>query len=136
MPQCARGNADSPSAATDWSEVADTLVRDGVTTKSITEVAEALQLWEVGTPPNTIARRLGLHRDTVTKITTAAEDLMSAAKICAREVDCADPAMNLAAAPMPSHAHAKFADALRRSARPEARELQLYRVKPASTPQI
>lgn len=69
------------SAATDWSEVADTLVRDGVTTKSITEVVEALQLWEVGTPPNTIARRLGLHRDTVTKITTAAEDLMSAAKI-------------------------------------------------------
>ncbi len=67
--------------ATDWSDVADTLVRDGVTTKSITEVIEALQLWELGTPPNTIARRLGLHRDTVTKITTAAADLLSAAKI-------------------------------------------------------
>ena len=68
------------SAATDWSDVADTLVRDGVTTKSITEVVEALQLWELGTPPNTIARRLGLHRDTVTKITTAAGELMSAAR--------------------------------------------------------
>lgn len=67
--------------STDWSDVAETLVRDGVTTKSITEVVEALQLWELGTPPNTIARRLGLHRDTVIKITTAAEDLMSAAKI-------------------------------------------------------
>lgn len=67
--------------ATDWSDVADTLVRDGVTTKSITEVVEALQLWELGTPPNTIARRLGLHRDTVTKITAAAADLMSAAKV-------------------------------------------------------
>ena len=67
--------------STDWSDVAGTLVRDGVTTKSITEVVEALQLWELGTPPNTIARRLGLHRDTVIKITTAAEDLMSAAKI-------------------------------------------------------
>lgn len=71
----------SLDTATDWSQVADTLVRDGVTTKSITEVVEALQLWELGTPPNTIARRLGLHRDTVTKITTAADDLMSAAKI-------------------------------------------------------
>jgi hypothetical protein len=70
-----------PSAATDWSDVAQTLVRDGTTTKTVTEVAEALQLWEVGTPPNTIARRLGLHRDTVIKITTAAEDLMSAAKV-------------------------------------------------------
>ncbi len=69
------------STATDWSDVADTLVRDGVTTKSITEVVEALQLWELGTPPNTIARRLGLHRDTVTKITTAVGELMSAAKI-------------------------------------------------------
>lgn len=67
--------------STDWSDVGETLVRDGVTTKSITEVVEALQLWELGTPPNTIARRLGLHRDTVIKITTAAEDLMSAAKI-------------------------------------------------------
>ncbi len=70
-----------PAAATDWSDVAQTLVRDGTTTKTVTEVAEALQLWEVGTPPNTIARRLGLHRDTVIKITTAADDLMSAAKI-------------------------------------------------------
>ena len=84
-----RRRTDSPIRAitpiaptsTDWSDVAETLVRDGVTTKSITEVVEALQLWELGTPPNTIARRLGLHRDTVIKITTASEDLMSAAKI-------------------------------------------------------
>lgn len=69
------------ASATDWSDVAETLVRDGVTTKSVTEVVEALQLWEVGTAPNTIARRLGLHRDTVTKITGAAGDLLSAAKI-------------------------------------------------------
>jgi hypothetical protein len=68
-------------AATDWSDVAETLVRDGVTTKTVTEVVEALQLWELGTAPNTIARRLGLHRDTVTKITAAADDLMSAAKV-------------------------------------------------------
>lgn len=73
--------AQLPAAATDWSDVAQTLVRDGTTTKTVTEVAEALQLWEVGTPPNTIARRLGLHRDTVIKITTAADELMSAAKI-------------------------------------------------------
>ncbi len=69
------------AAATDWSDVAETLVRDGVTTKTVTEVVEALQLWELGTAPNTIARRIGLHRDTVTKITTAADDLMSAAKV-------------------------------------------------------
>lgn len=68
-------------AATDWSDVAETLVRDGVTTKTVTEVVEALQLWELGTAPNTIARRIGLHRDTVTKITAAADDLMSAAKV-------------------------------------------------------
>jgi len=68
-------------SATDWSDVAATLVHDGVTTKTVTEVVEALQLWELGTAPNTIARRLGLHRDTVTKITSAAADLMSAAKI-------------------------------------------------------
>lgn len=68
-------------AATDWSDVAETLVRDGVTTKTVTEVVDALQLWELGTAPNTIARRIGLHRDTVTKITAAADDLMSAAKI-------------------------------------------------------
>ena len=67
--------------ATDWSDVAETLVRDGVTTKTVTEVVEALQLWELGTAPNTIARRIGLHRDTVTKITSAADDLMSAAKV-------------------------------------------------------
>ena len=67
--------------ATDWSDVAETLVRDGTTTKTVTEVIEALQLWELGTAPNTIARRVGLHRDTVIKITTAADDLMSAAKV-------------------------------------------------------
>lgn len=67
--------------ATDWTDVAGTLVRDGVTTKSMPEVVEALKLWELGTPPNTIARRLGLHRDTVTKITNGADELLSAAKI-------------------------------------------------------
>ena len=76
-----RPAAQMTAAATDWSDVAETLVRDGVTTKTVTEVVEALQLWELGTAPNTIARRLGLHRDTVTKITSAAADLMSAAKI-------------------------------------------------------
>jgi hypothetical protein len=69
------------SSATDWSDVAATLVRDGVTAKSPAEVAAVLALWEADTAPNTIAKRLGVHRDTVTRITGAAEDLLSAAKI-------------------------------------------------------
>ncbi len=69
------------SSATDWSDVAATLVRDGVTAKSEDQVVEVLRLWEVDTAPNTIARKLGVHRDTVTKITGAAADLLSADKI-------------------------------------------------------
>jgi hypothetical protein len=69
------------SSATDWSDVAAVLVRDGVTAKSPEDVAAVLALWEADTAPNTIAKRLGVHRDTVAKITAAAEDLLSAARI-------------------------------------------------------
>jgi hypothetical protein len=69
------------SSATDWSDVAAALVRDGVTAKSPDDVAAVLALWEADTAPNTIAKRLGVHRDTVAKITAAAEDLLSAARI-------------------------------------------------------
>ncbi|WP_268811736.1 DUF2637 domain-containing protein [Mycobacterium kyorinense] len=69
------------TSGTDWTDVAETLVRDGVTTKTAAETTEVLRLWEMHTPHNTIARRLGLHRDTVAKIIDSAEDLLSGTKI-------------------------------------------------------
>ncbi|WP_139803446.1 DUF2637 domain-containing protein [Mycobacterium avium] len=71
----------SATSGTDWTDVAETLVRDGVTTKTAAETTEVLRLWEMHTPHNTIARRLGLHRDTVAKIIDSAEDLLSGTKI-------------------------------------------------------
>ena len=72
---------ESATSSTDWTDVAETLVRDGVTTKTAAKTTEVLRLWEMRTPHNTIARRLGLHRDTVAKIIDSAEDLLSGTKI-------------------------------------------------------
>ncbi|WP_237099482.1 hypothetical protein [Mycobacteroides abscessus] len=62
-----------------WLDVAETLVREKVTVKSVQQTAEVLRLWDQRVPITTIATRTGVHRDTVTNITKAAEALMSTA---------------------------------------------------------
>ena len=89
-----------------------------------------------GNPTQHHRSPLGLHRDTVTKITTAAEDLITGSQRFAPERSTVCRSSNeRRAAPMPPHAHAKFADALAEVLALEARELQRI-AKPASTPQI
>lgn len=60
-----------------WVDVAETLVREKVTVKSVEQTADVLRLWDQRVPVTTIATRTGVHRDTVTNITKAAEALMS-----------------------------------------------------------
>lgn len=62
-----------------WVDVAETLVREKVTVKSVEQTADVLRLWDQRVPVTTIATRTGVHRDTVTNITKAAEALMSTA---------------------------------------------------------
>lgn len=62
-----------------WSDVAETLVREKVTSKSVEKTADVLRLWDQHIPPTTIASRTGIHRDTVSNIISGAEDLLSTA---------------------------------------------------------
>ena len=50
-----------------------------MTVKSVEQTADVLRLWDQRVPITTIATRTGVHRDTVTNITKAAEALMSTA---------------------------------------------------------
>ncbi|SII85118.1 Protein of uncharacterised function (DUF2637) [Mycobacteroides abscessus subsp. abscessus] len=62
-----------------WSDVAETLVREKVTSKSVEKTADVLRLWDQRIPPTTIASRTGIHRDTVSNIISGAEGLLSTA---------------------------------------------------------
>lgn len=70
--------AQEPAGA-GWDEVAETLIREKVTVKSVEEVGEVLRLWDQKVPTTTIATRTGVHRDTVNNIIKAAEGLLSSA---------------------------------------------------------
>lgn len=59
-----------------WRPVAESLVQEGVTSKSPTLIAEILADNEVGTPPSTIGRRHEVHHTTVARIVSAAEQLV------------------------------------------------------------
>lgn len=60
----------------DWIPVAELLVRDGVTSKSAPLIAAILAEHEAGTPPSTIGRRHEVHHTTVSRIVSAAEQLV------------------------------------------------------------
>lgn len=72
-------NDELSNSSDGWADVAETLVREKVTVKSVEQTADVLRLWDQRVPVTTIATRTGVHRDTVTNITKAAEALMSTA---------------------------------------------------------
>ena len=63
----------SRARADRWWPVAQSMVREGVTSKDPDLVAKILAESEAGTPPSTIGRRHEVHHTTVTRILTAAE---------------------------------------------------------------
>lgn len=67
-------------ASAGWDDVAETLIRERVTVKSGPEVVEVLRLWDEKVPTTTIATRTGVHRDTVSNIIKAADELLSDAR--------------------------------------------------------
>ena len=58
-----------------WQPVAESLVRDGITTKEPDLIAKILADNAAGTPPSTIGRRHEIHHTTVNRILSAAEQL-------------------------------------------------------------
>jgi hypothetical protein len=62
-----------------WLDVAESLICDKVTVKSVEETAEVLRLWDQKVPITTIATRTGVHRDTVNNIVKAAGKLLNSA---------------------------------------------------------
>ncbi len=58
-----------------WQPVAESLVRDGITTKDPDLIAKILADSAAGTPPSTIGRRHEIHHTTVNRILSAAEQL-------------------------------------------------------------
>ena len=58
-----------------WQPVAESLVREGVTSKHPELVATILAEREAGTPPSTIGRNYKVHHTTVGRILTAAQEL-------------------------------------------------------------
>lgn len=61
-----------------WQPVAESLVRDGITTKDPDLIAKILADSAAGTPPSTIGRRHEVHHTTVNRILSAAEQLTEA----------------------------------------------------------
>lgn len=61
-----------------WQPVAESLVRDGITTKDPDLIAKILADSAAGTPPSTIGRRHEVHHTTVNRILSAAEQLAEA----------------------------------------------------------
>ncbi|KGI65895.1 hypothetical protein EU78_28980 [Mycolicibacterium rufum] len=61
-----------------WQPVAESLVRDGITTKDPDLIAKILADSAAGTPPSTIGRRHEVHHTTVNWILSAAEQLTEA----------------------------------------------------------
>ena len=58
-----------------WQPIAESLVREGVTSKHPGLVATILAEREAGTPPSTIGRTYKVHHTTVGRILTAAQEL-------------------------------------------------------------
>jgi hypothetical protein len=58
-----------------WQPIAESLVRDGVTSKHPGLVATILAQREAGVPPSTIGRHHKVHHTTVGRILTAADAL-------------------------------------------------------------
>ena len=58
-----------------WRFLAESLVREGITSKHPDLVATILAEREAGTPPSTIARHYRVHRTTVGRTLTAADAL-------------------------------------------------------------
>ena len=58
-----------------WQPIAESLVREGVTSKHPELVATILAEREAGTPPSTIGRTYKVHHTTVGRILTAAQEL-------------------------------------------------------------
>ncbi|HEX3548219.1 MAG TPA: hypothetical protein VHU62_16860 [Mycobacterium sp.] len=58
-----------------WQPIAESLVRDGVTSKHPRLVATILAQREAGVPPSTIGRHHKVHHTTVVRILTAADAL-------------------------------------------------------------
>jgi hypothetical protein len=61
-----------------WQPVAESLVRDGITTKDPDLIAKILADNAAGTPPSTIGRRHEVHYTTVNRILSAVEQLSEA----------------------------------------------------------
>ena len=58
-----------------WQPLAESLVREGVTSKGPELVATILAEREAGTPPSTIGRQYNVHHSTVGRILDAAKEL-------------------------------------------------------------
>jgi len=71
--QCAETGAESTVER--WQPMAESLVREGITTKDPDLIAKILADNAAGTPPSTIGRRHEIHHTTVNRILSAAEQL-------------------------------------------------------------
>ena len=63
------------STVESWRPMAESLVREGITTKEPDLIAKILADNAAGTPPSTIGRRHEVHHTTVNRILSAAEQL-------------------------------------------------------------
>ena len=73
--RCGLGKSLDTAAIQRWEPVAESLVRDGVTSKHPRLVATILAQREAGVPPSTIGRTHKVHHSTVGRILTAAAAL-------------------------------------------------------------
>jgi hypothetical protein len=73
--------ANNPAVAARWAPIAETLVRQGITSKDSGLVATILAQREAGVPPSTIGRAHNVHHTTVGRILAAADELTSPQKI-------------------------------------------------------
>jgi hypothetical protein len=67
-------NSEDPAAIGRWTPTAESLVRQGVTSKDPALVATILARHEAGMPPSTIGRTFNVHHSTVGRILSAVEE--------------------------------------------------------------
>jgi hypothetical protein len=67
--------AGDPAVVARWTPIAETLVRQGITTKDSDLVATILAQREAGVPPSTIGRAHKVHHTTIGRILAAADQL-------------------------------------------------------------
>ncbi len=67
--------AGDPAVVARWTPIAETLVRQGITSKDSGLVATILAQREAGMPPSTIGRAHKVHHTTVGRILAAADEL-------------------------------------------------------------